>query len=157
MTDEEMAEESFKRYRTTDEDYEDLNGGEKILVFNHEYGAEEQYHRLYKQGFLAGLKAGSQLDEVWHDYDAGEDCYEDSHEGRWVKRETGRPQWHDLRKDPKDLPKDNVVLIQTESNCHFIALYYPEEKWWGTYEMFSHEIHGKIIAWCELPTFDKEV
>lgn len=24
---------------------------------------------------------------VWHDYDAGEDCYEDSHEGRWVKRD----------------------------------------------------------------------
>ena len=62
-------------------------------------------------------------------------------------------QWHDLRKDPNDLPKDNVVLIQTESNCHFIALYYPEEKWWGTYEMLSHRIHGKIIAWCEIPQF----
>ena len=24
---------------------------------------------------------------VWHDYDAGEDCYEDTHEGRWVKRD----------------------------------------------------------------------
>lgn len=24
---------------------------------------------------------------VWHDYDAGEDCYEDSHEGKWVKRD----------------------------------------------------------------------
>lgn len=23
---------------------------------------------------------------VWHDYDAGEDCYEDSHEGKWIKR-----------------------------------------------------------------------
>jgi hypothetical protein len=24
---------------------------------------------------------------VWHDYDAGEDCYEDTHEGKWVKRD----------------------------------------------------------------------
>ena len=24
---------------------------------------------------------------VWHDYDAGEDCYEYSHEGKWVKRD----------------------------------------------------------------------
>ena len=67
MTDEEMAEESFKRYRTTDEDYEDLNGSEKLLVFNHEYGAEKQYHRLYKQGFLAGLKAGR---PQWHEIES---------------------------------------------------------------------------------------
>lgn len=24
---------------------------------------------------------------VWHDYDAGEDCYEYRHEGKWIKRD----------------------------------------------------------------------
>lgn len=38
--------------------------------------------------FLDALKKGSQLDKVWHDYDAGEDCYEDSHEGKWVNRDS---------------------------------------------------------------------
>ena len=32
--------------------------------------------------FLAALKKGSQLDKVWHDYDIDED----SHEGKWVNR-----------------------------------------------------------------------
>lgn len=38
--------------------------------------------------FLDGLKKGSQLDKVWRDYNAGEDCYEDSHDGKWVNRDS---------------------------------------------------------------------
>lgn len=68
----------------------------------------------------------------------------------------GQPKWHDLRKDPNDLPKEDVVLVQTKSNCHFIALYYPAEKWWGTYELLSQRIRGEIIAWCEIPQFNSE-
>ena len=68
----------------------------------------------------------------------------------------GQPKWHDLRKDPNDLPKEDVVLVQTKSNCHFIALYYPDEKWWGTYELLSQRIRGEIIAWCEIPQFNSE-
>ncbi len=41
-----------------------------------------------KYAYLTALRAGSQLDMVWHDYDAGEDSYEDLHEGRWVKRDS---------------------------------------------------------------------
>lgn len=38
----------------------------------------------------AELKKNNKMLEqgyVWHDYDAGEDCYEDTHEGKWVKRD----------------------------------------------------------------------
>lgn len=38
----------------------------------------------------AELKESNKMLEqgyIWHDYDAGEDCYEDSHESRWVKRD----------------------------------------------------------------------
>ena len=63
MTKEELkqeAEESFEQYKVTDEDYvvspysDDM--GEKMLMYNDEYYAEETYLRLYKQGYLAGAE-----------------------------------------------------------------------------------------------------
>ena len=54
------AEESFEQYKVTDEDYvvspysDDM--GEKMLMFNYEYEAEEDYLRLYTQGYLAGAE-----------------------------------------------------------------------------------------------------
>ena len=63
MTKEELkneAEESFEQYKVTDEDYvvspysDDM--GEKMLMYNNEYYAEEIYLRLYTQGYLAGAE-----------------------------------------------------------------------------------------------------
>ena len=63
MTKEELvneAEESFEQYKVTDEDYvvspysDDM--GEKMLMYNYEYYAEETYLRLYTQGYLAGAE-----------------------------------------------------------------------------------------------------
>ena len=63
MTKEELvneAEESFEQYKVTDEDYvvspysDDM--GEKMLMYNYEYYAEETYLRLYTQGDLAGAE-----------------------------------------------------------------------------------------------------
>lgn len=63
MTKEELkqeAEESFEQYKVTDEDYvvspysDDL--GEKMLMYNYEYYAEETYLRIYTKGFLAGAE-----------------------------------------------------------------------------------------------------
>jgi hypothetical protein len=51
---------------------------------------------ILQQGFEIICKENAELKEqkemlekgyVWHDYDAGEDCYEDTHEGKWVKRD----------------------------------------------------------------------
>ena len=68
----------------------------------------------------------------------------------------GRPQWHDLRKDPNDLPKRDMrfsthisipVLTQTSG---FAFYQFDDKKWY---------FQGKeidVIAWCEIPTFDKE-
>lgn len=65
------------------------------------------------------------------------------------------PQWHDLRKDPNDLPKDDK---------QYLVLYYYNYK--GKKEMSygvrdnlqsDFEIHRnyteQIIAWCEIPQF----
>ena len=45
------------------------------------------YEELEKEN--AELKENNKMLEkgyIWHEYDAGEDCYEDSHKGKWVKR-----------------------------------------------------------------------
>ena len=43
---------------------------------------------------------------VWHDYDAGEDSYEDSHEGKWVKRD-----------DVQRLNKAKEIIKELLDNC----------------------------------------
>ena len=98
------------------------------------YGsAKEIGYFSYHAGFLAGLKAG-------------------------------RPQWHDLRKDPKDLPKEvgNYIVCFLDTACerHTFELSfvdYFEDKHWIDED--NHNIEGYdegVIAWCEIPTFDKE-
>ena len=69
----------------------------------------------------------------------------------------GRPQWHDLRKDPTDVPKENVtVLLLTEVEP--VTARYDNE-----YEAFFR-LNNKLdycvfiapisyIAWCEIPKF----
>lgn len=66
----------------------------------------------------------------------------------------GRPQWHDLRKDPNDLPERISLLSKTVINqigtpCQYN---YALECWqnWSNTEIETP------IAWCEIPTFDKE-
>ena len=87
----------------------------------------------------------------------------------------GRPQWHDLRKDPNDLPKEydiiqkafgiyeekkapHIVLDQKGSKVYCIRTIGNHEKtWYWAYEdkdlgMVEYE----VTHWCEIPTFDKE-
>ena len=66
----------------------------------------------------------------------------------------GRPQWHDLEKDPTDLPKDKeYVLVYTNLTNYYVAEKVENHfmsKGWGFIPMST------VIAWCEIPTFDKE-
>ena len=66
----------------------------------------------------------------------------------------GRPQWHDLRKDPNDLPKHSVrVLVLLEDKLYEISSISADNRWVCT-DYYTGE--DKVIAWCEIPTFDKE-
>ena len=61
-----------------------------------------------------------------------------------------RPQWHDLRENPTDLPDDTYdVLDQAGYKVHynFFQNVWVNEK---------DEIDEHVIAWCEIPAFDKE-
>ena len=94
-----------------------------------------------KQAFLAGLKA--------------------------------RPQWHNLEKDPNDLPKDitSLYLVRVYSWDFGLShlykkygMYIPTVcEWSGEHfkalndMAYSNARNIKsCIAWCEIPTFDKE-
>ena len=134
MTDEEMADKYAEEYVMR----EDVVTENDRVPFDNGYGFqtvsfENEVKKGYKDGFLAGLKAG-------------------------------RPQWHDLRKDPNDLPKEvgNYIVCFLDTACerHTFELSfvdYFEDKHWIDED--NHNIEGYdegVIAWCELPTFDKE-
>lgn len=64
--------------------------------------------------------------------------------------------WHDLRKDPNDLPKENgTVLVRLEKPIMKFSYFYHSEKmfsvWNKEYECNVH-LHN-VIAWCEIPLF----
>ena len=82
-------------------------------------------------------------------------AYEWGHkDGFLAGLKAGRPQWHDLREDPNDLPNDKeYVLVYTNLTNYYVAKKVDNHfmaKGWGVIPMST------VIAWCEIPTFDKE-
>ena len=60
----------------------------------------------------------------------------------------GRLKWHDLRKDPNDLPKVNQkVLLQIKDEGRPIIDFYTRYGVWN----FTNEYEA--IAWCEIPKY----
>ena len=74
------------------------------------------------------------------------------YEGFLAGLKAGRPQWHDLRKDPNDLPKDNNEVLVYMWDSYYIG-YFNLDSW--HFENFS-EGKEQADAWCEIPTYDKE-
>lgn len=56
-----------------------------------------------------------------------------------------KPKWHDLQKDPNDVPNDNRYVWTNVG-----AGYHDDDGWWDDFG----RLQG-IIAWCE-PKFEKE-
>lgn len=66
-------------------------------------------------------------------------------------------QWHDLRKDPTDLPKKNDeltdrsdVVITDKGIAHYN---FRKQKWYVHNFECDMSFSESIIAWCEIPTF----
>lgn len=64
----------------------------------------------------------------------------------------GEPKWHDLRKDPNDLPNGDEDCLCFISECYFVGHYAKEDKEWH----FDEFISNGVIAWCELPRFEEK-
>lgn len=69
--------------------------------------------------------------------------------------EAGKPKWHDLRKDPNDLP---IKTDQYLTNDGDICIYNTDCKKWRTIRCmacwyFDWLDDGEVTAWCEIPKF----
>lgn len=108
------------------------------------WGASPSTQRAIKQAFLAGLKAGKDMAEA----DLATIAYMHG-------AERYKPKWHDLRKNPDDLPKrgeyfTNIGLLYYEELCN--------RHFWHTPICeacdYSDEVEeDEVIAWCEIPKY----
>ena len=123
MTDEEMAE--------------------KYAIENWEHYEEGQNDsKALKQAFLAGFKAGREIERE----------YVKNNAFTSMKEQGLFPfvKWHDLRKDPNDLPKEDCEIITLHENGNKNIQKWKNGNW-------TNAIVIPVIAWCEIPTFtDKE-
>ena len=70
----------------------------------------------------------------------------------------GKPKWHDLRKNPNDLPKETGPYLTDDGNTY---IYDTDCKKWRTPRCmvcwdFNWLDDGDIVAWCELPKFEEK-
>lgn len=108
------------------------------------------------------------------------ECSEYKHKIRqmekWLKeldkerdlQKENRVIWHDLRKNPGDLPKvDRLVRVRLMNEMeHICETYYYEpsedEIGYGKFILSFSELNGEwiddneIIAWCEIPKFEEK-
>ena len=61
----------------------------------------------------------------------------------------GRPQWHKVADELPTSDKDKYYFVVDKMNVYMIARFY-EGKW------SNYAVIDDVIAWCEIPTFDKE-
>lgn len=65
-----------------------------------------------------------------------------------ASRET---KWHDLKKDPSDLPEPYATVLDEDGNK---ITYRGESEWTFYSDYYEMDIEAiKPVAWCEIPTF----
>lgn len=86
--------------------------------------------------------------KIYIDFDNDITDYSNVKEAHLAGLKAGRPKWHDLRKDPNDLPKVNQkVLLQIKDEGRPIIDFYTRYGVWN----FTNEYEA--IAWCEIPKY----
>lgn len=136
-----MTDEKLKRVRLWQKETHKLID-EEIEAQAEEYVVEklrEQEHQVCKDGVVNYIAwKTSEVEQAFKD---GAECGMEH-----------AVEWHDLRKDPTDLPKKQgtyVVYCYSLGYERFCYMEVPYSVSWGTLD--------KVIAWCELPQFnDKE-
>lgn len=73
---------------------------------------------------------------------------EESREKCIAELKAVRPQWHDLRKDPNDLPKEDCEIITLHENGNKNIQKWKNGNW-------TNAIVIPVIAWCEIPKYEE--
>ena len=110
------------------------------------WGASPSIKRAIEQAYQKGAEFGYDKANEWHKVADGD--YPPCERGNFVKYE----EWHDLRKNPNDLPKETVlVLFVIRPKVVVIG--------WRSNENWIMDVNDRIVpndfvvAWCEIPTF----
>ena len=106
---------------------------EKWVIVKTGFNPKEPLGRITVRTFMAGLKAGKDMVETDLEtiaYMQGAERY--------------KTKWHDLQKDPNDVPND----------CRYVwtnvgAGYHDNDGWWDDFGRLQN-----VIAWCE-PKFEE--
>lgn len=73
-----------------------------------------------------------------------------------------RCRWHDLRKNPNDLPNSDrnveICFEFSKSKCYHTAYYdYEYMEWVMPMDTSPNETFENVIAWCEINPYEEEV
>ena len=71
-------------------------------------------------------------------------------------------EWHDLRKDPNDLPKNKDVMCICLGQICKRFYPFPTECWIGYYDALGwsdymgSSLYSNVFYWCEIPQFKEQ-
>ena len=109
---------------------------------NSGYSTKEFHGKKAIEAFLAGLEAGKSQAET----DLATIAYMQGAERYKLK-------WHDLRKNPKDLPEPHSTVLD---ECGDKITYRGGDMWTVYSEYYEKGIDAEPPkAWCEVPTFEE--
>ena len=109
---------------------------------NSGYSTKEFHGKKAIEAFLAGLEAGKDMAEA----DFATIAYIQG-------AERYKPKWHDLRKNPKDLPEPHSTVLD---ECGDKITYRGGDMWTVYSEYYEKGIDAEPPkAWCEVPTFEE--
>ena len=133
-------EEIFNEWESAQ--YKDQSTEEKLEFVEHLYN----FPRYFKKTFLAGLKAGREIEKEYVKNNAFTSMKEQGlfPFGKWHKIADG------------DLPKENkLYLVEIKDNGLAIA-YFNGRHWETRYNLGdSGHCVETVIAWCEIPKFEE--
>ena len=132
MTDEERAEEYRKSLK-------------QRLIDKDEFERLEMFDENVEEAYLAGLKIGREIEREYMKNNAFTS----------MKEQELFPfgKWHDLRKNPKDLPEPHSTVLDEA----FDKITYRGGDMWTVYsEYYEKGIDSEPPKdWCELPKFEE--
>ena len=109
---------------------------------NSGYSTKEFHGKKAIEAFLARLEAGKDMAET----DLATIAYMQGAERYKLK-------WHDLRKNPKDLPEPHSTVLD---ECGDKITYRGGDMWTVYSEYYEKGIDAEPPkAWCEVPTFEE--
>lgn len=101
-------------------------------------------------------RAGTDCISLVQDYEGNViDIHERIKQAFLAGLKAGRPKWHDLRKDPNDLPEESSIFHEVLNQNGTKVFYDDVTKKWNIYCGAIVQANTPI-AWCEIPKYTEE-